>query len=910
MITGGRAECLDDAELEAVASGLEVAEVIERHLRDCGECRRRIEQVKQNNAFLESIAPKFRKHAAGVSARASCTIPDYEIVAEIQQGGQGVIYEARRAVDGQRVALKVLRGGVLATSVQRRRFEREIELASELRHPHIVTIIERGYWASDQPYYAMEYIEGVSLREYGHRVRTGGCDEALRIFVLICEAIAYAHQRGVIHRDLKPGNVLVDETGAPRVLDFGVAKSIGEPARLRLTRTEDFVGTLAYSAPEQVTGSSGDVDTRTDVYSLGILLYELLTGKLPYSLEGSEADVRNTICYVDPHPLTALRPDLDGKLEIILLRSLAKDRARRYQSAGELARDIKRYLNKEPIEAERDSRWYLLRATLRKHRMLVMSTLCLFFALMTVAVTFNWLWHQARTERDRATHAVTVGLSIVEKFVHELDTHIVALPGSVSVRESLVQTLSEAITDLEEYAESGSAPDYVVAGVEMLRGDLAYLRGTFEIAAAHYARCVELNGEVASGRDASAREIRLLARSHRKLAVVAGEHASFEQSITILEQLLDDDRDAETQLELCTTLLTYARESILSGYYERIEQPIERALELADSKAHRDDSSEVWTARLAEARELEGDVHLALGNCERGFGALQEARDLADAWHEEHPHDLYGMRRRMRVHVKLGRTLDDGGHVEEAQAAFEIAVQIGTSLMETDPTVALWQRDLCAAHTGLFILKSKRGNETAATHSEALVELARALVNVEAGNREWLRMQGFAYMLTGRMLGARGERTSALASFEAARIIRTRLLDQQPTSPALRSELATTYDRLADVSQDLGKSDLARTYHEKAVTACSGLASEHPRVVPLMAKFTWILNNAARWHINEKTDTHNREASSLIEQAETTLRTMLDEPGLRGCDQKYHAWLEKIQKNRRILEKRAAAGDS
>jgi len=215
-------------------------------------------------------------------------IPGYEILEEIHRGGQGIVYRAVQLGTKREVALKVMLEGPLADEVTRRRFEREVELAASLRHPNIVTILDSGV-SQGRYYFAMEYIDGLRLDRYLAQVRPS-LRQTLQLFVKICEAVNFAHQRGVIHRDIKPPNILVDWAGEPHVLDFGLAKPLQtadarESTVAVVSVSGQLLGTVAYMSPEQTLGGQ-NVDVRSDVYSLGVVFYEALLGQLPYSVEG------------------------------------------------------------------------------------------------------------------------------------------------------------------------------------------------------------------------------------------------------------------------------------------------------------------------------------------------------------------------------------------------------------------------------------------------------------------------------------------------------------------------------------------------------------------------------------------------------------------------------------------------
>ncbi len=319
----------------------------------------------------------------------------YEILRVIGEGGMGTVYEAQQENPKRHVALKVIRPG-LAAGHMLRRFQREADLLGQLQHPGIAQIYEAGMAegttetgvGARQPFFAMELIRGGALNQYTQsaRLRTR---ERLELVARVCDAVQHAHQKGVIHRDLKPGNILVDESGHPKILDFGVARITEADVQTVTLRTDvgQLIGTIPYMSPEQMSGDSRQLDTRSDVYSLGVILFELLSGRLPHDVRATSIpSAVQKIRDEQPVRLASIDRSFRGDIEIIVNKALDKDKTRRYQTASDLGADIRRYLRGEAIEAHRDSALYVLRKTVARYRGIALTAALLIALLATFGV--------------------------------------------------------------------------------------------------------------------------------------------------------------------------------------------------------------------------------------------------------------------------------------------------------------------------------------------------------------------------------------------------------------------------------------------------------------------------------------------------------------------------------------------
>ncbi len=368
----------------------------------------------------------------------SLWIPDrighYRVLSECGRGGMGIVFEAEQQSPKRKVALKVIRTGLVSPQMLRR-FRNEAEVLGRLQHPGIAQVFEAGSFELDgsgRPFIAMEFVEGSSLLTYAKEQELGQ-KERLALFAKICDAVHYAHQKGVIHRDLKPENILVvppsttaadrpretqaggvaDQVGQPKILDFGIARMTDFDVQMTTMRTDpdQLIGTLQYMSPEQTSGGSIELDARSDVYALGVVLFELLSDRLPYDLrEQSLPDSLLAIRDEEAQQLSAIDHRFRGDVETIVGKCLEKERPRRYATAAELAEDIRRHLADEPITARPPSTWYQLQKFARRNRALVggiaATVLTLVIGLIATTIFALRAGENARRATDNERRAI------------------------------------------------------------------------------------------------------------------------------------------------------------------------------------------------------------------------------------------------------------------------------------------------------------------------------------------------------------------------------------------------------------------------------------------------------------------------------------------------------------------------
>jgi eukaryotic-like serine/threonine-protein kinase len=562
----------------------------------------------------------------------------YRILRLLGEGGMGAVYEAEQDQPRRRVALKVIKAAWVGPEALRR-FELESQTLGRLHHPGIAQIYEAGTADTafgSQPFFAMEIIHGVPLISYAN-TRHLTTEQRLLLIVNICEAVEHAHRNGIIHRDLKPGNILVDDAGQPKILDFGLARvTDGDIQATRQTEMGQLLGTLAYMSPEQVSADPSALDNRSDVYAIGVMLYELLAGKLPYDVSRSVYEVVSTIQRVDAARLSSVDRNYRGDVEIIVAKALEKDKTRRYASAAELAADIRRYLEDQPIAAKPASTVYQLQKFARRHKALVAGVAAVFFTLIVGVVISTWQAVRARRAEARAQTEAATAQAVVNFLQNDLlaqaSANKQAGPSTKPDPDLKVRTALDRAADHIQ-GKFANQPE-VEAEIRNTIGDTYDDLGMYPEARKQLEQAVQLETRALGPKDPKT------LHSLGLLGYVVYQQGDMTKAETLLTQLLEDDRRVLGP-EHPDTLR--AAKSLATVYLAEAKYPQAQALDEQALEVDR----RVWGPENSETLGAMNNLALIYGD--EGKYALAESmrRQTLEIFRRtlgpEHPNTLMSM---------------------------------------------------------------------------------------------------------------------------------------------------------------------------------------------------------------------------------------------------------------------------
>ena len=728
-------------------------------------------------------------------------IGSYVIVSRIGHGGMGAVYLARRAdpeLPGL-VALKVVRRGMDSGFILRR-FRAERRILAGLEHPNIARFLDGGAAADGLPFFVMEYVQGEHILDYCDRRRLA-TRARLELFRTVCAAVQYAHTHLVVHRDIKPSNILVTPAGVPYLLDFGIAKLLHAESSDEVSQpgTASALGILTpeYASPEQVRGER--ITTASDVYSLGVLLYELLTGRRPYGpISHAPHEIARAVCEVEPErpsvavgridetpppggmrtahspdavseardgSLRRLRRALAGDLDTITLVALRKEPGRRYASVEQLAEDIKRHLTGLPLLAQRDAISYRAGKFFRRHKVGVGAVTVIAASLVTGVIATVWEARIARAERARAERRFAEVRALAHSFLFEFYDAIQSLGGSTPARELLVKRGLQYLDGLASEAGNDLALKRELADAYERVGDVQGRVGQPNLgntagALASYRKALAIRRTIFATNPAGIAERDALARGLLRMA------------------------EAYEQVGDVASSLTHAREG--TAIRESLAAAAPADVEAAES--------------LAEALHTQGNVLENSGDRAGGLAVFRRECELFQALSAQNPGSV-ALRRGVVIGLfKVAQTLADLGDRRAAIDSYLKALVINEQLIAADPANATFLRDRTFLYGNIGYNQSVLGDFT-----RAIANLRRSLVIREDLVRRDARDANIrmhlavGYSDLGQTLAAAGLRSDGVESLRRGVAILTSLERSDPANVQIPTELADVYSNLGAV---------------------------------------------------------------------------------------------------------------
>lgn len=801
-------------------------------------------------------------------------IGPYQIVRELGSGGMGAVYLAKR-VDEQfhkLVAIKIVKPTFWNTVVFQQ-FRKERHILAGLEHPNIARVLDGGTTSEGLPFLVMEYIEGTSIDTFCNQHKLS-IRERLQLFLKICAAVQSAHQKLVVHRDLKPGNILVTAEGEPKLLDFGIAKLLDPNAwdvSLEQTQTGLRMMTPRYASPEQIRGEA--VTTATDVYSLGIVLFELLTGLHPYlRTQSNRIEIEQAICDTDPHrPSTAinwlntrerqdsttdsitpqelvsqrsesspkrLRQRLEGDLDTILLKALQKNPAQRYSSVEQFAEDIRRHLDGLPVLAQPDSTWYRTRKFIKRQRVLVVATGLIVLTLTGGISATLYQAYVAKLEKERAIRRFQEVRELANSFLFEFHDSIRDLPGSTPAREQVVKKALIYLDRLQ--SEAGSDPELQLelATAYQRIGDIqghpiTNNLGHSSEALTSYQKALAIREAITDQQQIRSAQFQLnlaenLARIGDMMVYTGHVTKGFEfyrRAIDLCESLMVIGASPQAQTKLPYLYCQYGLTLVYNGNQTAALDAYRKSVKLAEVLYREDPNNADIEFDLAQNLGSYGDQIYALGNAPQGLEILKESKHHLEHVTRLNPNNTSWLNGLALANIRIGNLLMNTGDPYQAIEYHQQAKKIRITLAEKDPTNVKAQIARIIpifSLAGTFALISE--NQQAISEYTIALQMAELLTQNNPDYVLYQREVGQILNIIGGLEIKQNNLKEATTLLRRSKEVYERLYQQDPNHSQFKSELTLALRNLAIALNRQGQISEAKALTQRALEMQEELA--------------------------------------------------------------------------------------
>jgi serine/threonine protein kinase/tetratricopeptide (TPR) repeat protein len=821
----------------------------------------------------------------------------YKLLEEIAEGGMGTVWLAEQTHPvRRRVAVKLIKPGMDSRQVLAR-FEAERQALAVMDHPHIAKVLDGGVTEQGRPYFVMEYVKGVPITHY--------CDQAklnvaqrLKLMTQVCQAVQHAHQKGIIHRDLKPSNILVclyDGQPVPKVIDFGLAKALHQPLTEGTVFTSHglMVGTPLYMSPEQAEFNNLDIDTRSDVYSLGVILYELLTGSTPLDKQRfKDAAIQEIVRLIKEEepskpstklsgsgqlPSIAAQRSLDpaqlskvmrGDLDWIVMKSLDKERSRRYETANGLAKDIERYLTDLPVEACPPSTAYKFRKFARRNRLMLGAIGGITAALILGIGVSSWLAIKAmRSEEDAELARINA-----EKDRDEA-VRQTGIANEARLREQAALILAEQrLADAERERDTAQQQSQLALStltriIEDMQEGLADLPGSGEVRRRLLATSLEKLEEVAT----EYVEQTAVDRNAMQALMAMGE--------VILQVGIGEEADA-----LMHSTAVHSHEG-LTGEFEAAallaEQFFMRAHDIARDLVANNPGNVQGQLDLSRSYSQLGIVQLRLGDTQSARDYLTQSHDLISQLAAEDPGNIqtqYYLAHAIEGLAFVYLQLDE---IQTALAFSQEYHEVSLRLAADDPNSTHAQRALRQSYTRLADVHYRmEDSQTALGYYQKALEFDERFAEANPHSVETLRSLSATYVWIATMYLELGDVQSALVYFHKNREINERRVADEPSNVQTQRDLATSYSLLTQVSLQMSEPQSALEFQQENLEINQRLAAADPNSGQLQRDLSSSLGYLGIIHV----ELNDHEAaidcfSRAVEILDEVIDSGLDVPG-------------------------------